>query len=187
MLAKLFNRFSKYQRKNDQRNFLTALIKNPNVHFGENICLGQTDINLETNTCSLYLGDRFYTRAFCSIRVGDNGRLTIHPNVFWNNGCSVNCMYEVEIGENVMFGESVKIYDHNHEITKGPTISISREKLNYGRVIIGKNTWLGANVIILKGVTIGENVVIGANCLIYKDIPANSIVKNAAQLTITTI
>ena len=33
--------------------------------------------------------------------------------------------------------------------------------------------WLGANVIVLPGVTIGENSVIGAGSVVTKDIPAN--------------
>lgn len=49
---------------------------------------------------------------------------------------------------------------------------------------IGRDCWIGANTVILKGVTIGDNVVIGANCLIYQDIPDNSIVTHSEQLNI---
>lgn len=38
-----------------------------------------------------------------------------------------------------------------------------------------KNVWIGANVIILKGVTIGENSVVSAGSIITKDVPANTI------------
>ena len=40
-------------------------------------------------------------------------------------------------------------------------------------VVIGDNVWLGANTIVLPGVTIGENSVIGAGSVVTKDIPAN--------------
>lgn len=40
-------------------------------------------------------------------------------------------------------------------------------------ITIGDNVWLGANVIVLPGVTIGENSVIGAGSVVTKDIPAN--------------
>ena len=40
---------------------------------------------------------------------------------------------------------------------------------------IGKNVWIGAGAIILKGVIIGENSVISAGSIVTKDIPANTI------------
>ena len=38
---------------------------------------------------------------------------------------------------------------------------------------IGDRCWIGANSIILPGVTIGNNVVIGAGSVVTKDIPDN--------------
>ncbi len=40
-------------------------------------------------------------------------------------------------------------------------------------VRIGDGVWLGANVIVLPGVTIGENTTIGAGSIVTRDIPAN--------------
>ncbi len=40
-------------------------------------------------------------------------------------------------------------------------------------VHIGDNVWLGANVVVLKGVAIGDNAVIAANSVVSKDVPAN--------------
>ena len=42
-------------------------------------------------------------------------------------------------------------------------------------VRIGDNVWLGANVVVLKGVTIGDNAVIAANSVVSKDVPANTL------------
>ena len=38
---------------------------------------------------------------------------------------------------------------------------------------IGNGVWVGANSVILPGVTIGDNAVIGAGSIVTKDIPAN--------------
>ena len=38
---------------------------------------------------------------------------------------------------------------------------------------IKNNVWIGANAVILPGITIGENSVIGAGSIVTKDIPAN--------------
>ena len=37
----------------------------------------------------------------------------------------------------------------------------------------GKNCWIGANAVILPGITIGDNVVVGAGSVVTKDLPDN--------------
>jgi len=124
------------------------------------------------------------TRRNCFIWIQGPAMLSIGDNVFFNNGCSINCLDKIEIGSGSIFGEGVKMYDHNHKYTTDPIISISKDQFNTAPIIIGKNCWIGSNVTILKGVTIGDNVIIGANCLIYESIPSNSIVKLNQSLTI---
>jgi len=45
----------------------------------------------------------------------------------------------------------------------------------YGKIIVGKNCFLGNDVTILPGVTIGDNCVIAAGAVVTKSIPDNSI------------
>jgi acetyltransferase-like isoleucine patch superfamily enzyme len=117
------------------------------------------------------------TRRNCFIWIQGPAMLSIGSNVFFNNNCSINCLEKIEIGDGCIFGEGVKLYDHNHKYTTDPIISISKDEFNTAPIIIGKNCWISSNVTILKGVTIGDNVIIGAGCLIYKSIPSNSVVK----------
>lgn len=50
-------------------------------------------------------------------------------------------------------------------------------------IIIGNDTWLGANVIVLPGISIGECCIIGAGSVITHDIPSFSIaVGNPARI-----
>lgn len=49
--------------------------------------------------------------------------------------------------------------------------------------ILKKGCWLGANVIVLPGVTIGENSVVGAGSLVTKSIPARGLAAgNSARI-----
>ena len=73
----------------------------------------------------------------------------------------LNARYGIELGENVQLGGGVKIYSVN-------TIDGTK-----GRVIIKRNVKIGANSVILQGVTIGENSVIGALSLVNRSIPPN--------------
>ena len=132
----------------------------------------------------IQFGKNISIRNNCNILVSNNALLKIDDNVFMNNYCSINCLEKIELGENTLFGEGVKIYDHNHQYSSE---KIEHQKFTTAPVKIGKNCWLGSNVIILKGVTIGDNVILGAGCIIYKDVPANSIVINKQEQIIRNL
>ena len=120
-------------------------------------------------------------RSFTSLEVGNDAKLKLGDRVFFNEHCTIRCCKEIEIGKDTMFGDGVRIFDHNHKYSN---YHIEKIQFSFAKIIIGKNCWIGANVVILKGVTIGDNVIIGANALIYKDIPANSIVTSQEDLKI---
>ncbi len=97
----------------------------------------------------------------------DGGHIHIGKNVFFNNDCSINSMSQISIGEETIFGESVKIYDHNHLIIGG---KVMHEQFKKAEVTIGKNCWFGSNVVILPGVSICDNVTVGAGAIVSKSI-----------------
>lgn len=131
----------------------------------------------------LLLGENVRFREFNSIVIKNNGKLTIGDNCFFNSYTSISCLNNITIGNNSIFGEGIKIYDHNH------TFEFKNDKRDYDDyklkpVKIGNNCWISSNVIILAGVTIGDNVVIGAGCLIYEDIASGKIVKLKQDLIV---
>lgn len=111
----------------------------------------------------------------------NGGVIIIGKHVFFNHYCSVSVQNRIVIGDGTIFGENVKIYDHNH-IYSNPDVPIKLQGYASAPIYIGKHCWIGSNVTILKGVTIGDNCVIGAGCVIYKDIPANTTVLNKQTL-----
>ena len=56
------------------------------------------------------------------------------------------------------------IYDHDHIFDK--ETGVDRKKYKVAPVVIGKNCWIGANAVILRGTTIGDNCVVGAGCVL---------------------
>ena len=132
-----------------------------------------SEIVIEGNKSSLEFGKDFFARNFFSIRLAD-GKIKFGNNVFFNNQCSVNCLGKIEIGDNTMFGENVKLYDHNH-IYSDATKPYCSQGWTTGEIIIGENCWVGSNSVILKNVHIGDNSIIGAGCVVYKNVPENSI------------
>ena len=134
-------------------------------------------------------GNRFQTNGKFSFRKGFSliieyqGTVRIGNGCFFNNYCTVASQNSIQIGDGTLFGENVKIYDHNH-CYQDVNIPIKDQGYTSAPIIIGKHCWIASNVTILKGVTIGDNCVIGAGCTIYKDIPNNAIVVNKQELMI---
>ena len=134
---------------------------------------------------NLFMGKHVLWRKGLSIIIDDDSKLIIGNNCFFNNYCSIAVKDKVTIGDNTLFGENVKIYDHNHRFNK---INIPIEKQGYSvkAVTIGKHCWIGSNVVILKGVTIGDNCIIGAGCVVSENVPENTILKLGTNNLIRT-
>ena len=129
----------------------------------------------------LDIGQDVIFQSFTSLNVASGAQLKLGTRVFFNDHCTVRCQHSIEIGKDTMFGDGVRIFDHNHQYS-----NYHIEKIDYSvaPVKIGANCWIGANTVILKGVTIGDNVIIGANSLIFQDIPSNSIAMSKEELII---
>jgi len=126
------------------------------------------------------VGKRLSVRRNFFVKLNKETHLIIGNNCFFYNDCSLNVMEWLSVGDNCLFGENVKVYDHEHELG----IPFRNQGFTTEPVIIGNNCWIGSNTVILKGVHIGSNVVVGAGTLITKDLPDNSVVYQARKLTI---
>ena len=74
------------------------------------------------------------------------------------------------IGDLTMIGPNVTIATANHPIAP----ELREKQYQYNKEVhIGRNVWIGANAVIVPGITIGDNSVIGAGSVVVKDIPAN--------------
>lgn len=123
-------------------------------------------------------GKKIRFRKGFRLYIDKNGKVEIGNYVFFNKNCTVDSFYKITINDNNLFGENVKIYDHNHVFYDK---NLRRGNHFFGQPInIGKNNWFGTNSVILSGSTIGENNVIGAGIIINKNIELknDSIIKN---------
>ena len=178
----------RYLLKEIENDKLVLLKKDSNINIDDRTIFGeQVKFEIKDGIKSFIIRKGFCCRNFCFFLIYSDASLIINKNVFFNNGCSINCFENIEIGENSIFGEGVKIYDHNHKYhyDVDDVLTIKRNEFTTAPVKIGKNCWIGSNVTILKGVEIGDNVIIGAGCLVYKSVPANSIVRSNLSNSIT--
>lgn len=91
-------------------------------------------------------------------------------NVYANFGLTLVDDTTITIGDYTMIGPNVTLAAAGH-----PVLPELREQgLQYNApVVIGRNCWLGAGVLVMPGVTIGDNTVVGAGSVVTKDLPAN--------------
>ena len=134
----------------------------------------------------LVIGKHVTFRKGFSVMIDKGGIINIGNNVFFNNYCTLDAVQQIIIGDGTIFGEGVKIYDHNHRY-RDTTVPIKEQGYTSSPVKIGNHCWIASNVVILKGVNIGNNCVIGAGCVIYKDIPDNTVVYSEQNLIIKDI
>ena len=171
--------FSKIIFKILKENSLNVIRKNKNSKIGNAFRIGNYSHFSIHPSASLLINNRVNLRNYCNFVLGENATVILEENVFMNNYCSINALERIEIGENTLFGEGVKLYDHNHEYNEQ---IVEHHKFKSSPIKIGKNCWLGSNVTVLKGVTIGDNCIIGAGCLIHKDVPSHSILLSEQKL-----
>ena len=130
----------------------------------------------------LEIGSKTTWRRNFSIIIGKGGKVSIGNNCFFNNDCSLTSLKSIKIGKGTLFGENVKIYDHNHKFNN-LSLPIKGQGYSISEISIGSHCWIGSNVTILKGVHIGDNCVVGAGCVINRNIANNTIVsRNSSNL-----
>ncbi len=80
----------------------------------------------------------------------------------------------IEIGEGTLIGSGAMIMDNDfHEYTaQGWRIEM---RTNARAIKIGREVFIGARAIILKGVQVGDRAVIGAGAVVSKDVAADHI------------
>jgi acetyltransferase-like isoleucine patch superfamily enzyme len=96
------------------------------------------------------------------VRIGDN--------VFINQGCIIHP--NTTIGNNVLLGFRVLVIPDSHLI--GPS-SKRAGNVIFKPIVIEDGCWIGANSIILGGVTIGKGTIIAAGSVVNKDCEPNCI------------
>ena len=121
---------------------------------------------------SIGRGAKIRERAVVSVR--KDGLLEIGKNASVGMDCKIAVHEHVSIGEGTLLSPNVLIYDHDHVFDS--EVGVHRKEFKASPVIIGKNCWIGANTVILRGTTIGDNCVVGAGCVIRGNYTNNSVI-----------
>ena len=115
-----------------------------------------------------WLGKHSVLESFCCIR--------IH--------CTV--IGPVCIGNHVNLAQGITVTALNHNFND-TTKRIDEQGICTKPIVIGDDVWIGANAVILSGVTIGSHCVVAAGAVVTKDVPDNTVVGGVPAKVLKTL
>ncbi|HEY7985617.1 MAG TPA: acyltransferase [Methylophilaceae bacterium] len=86
-----------------------------------------------------------------------------------------DCGGEIRIGDHVMIGPNTVIRSSGHRYDR-PDIPMVEQGHKPGKITIGDDVWIAANVVILPDVKIGSHAVVAAGAVVTHDVPEYAIV-----------
>ena len=118
------------------------------------------------------LGDYSVIESFACINnavgdvmIGDHTRVGLHNTIIG----------PVIIGNHVNLAQGITVTALNHNF-EDSNKRIDEQGVSTSAVIIEDDIWIGANAVILPGVTIGHHSVVAAGAVVTKDVPPHSLV-----------
>jgi acetyltransferase-like isoleucine patch superfamily enzyme len=101
------------------------------------------------------------------IRIGLNSYIGPNSVLFGAAG--------IELGDSVLVSPGVVITSHQHTFLRDD-VDIRSQPLAFGRVVIERDVWIGANAAVLPGVHLREGSIVGAGAVVRHDVPARTVV-----------
>ena len=118
------------------------------------------------------LGDYSVIESFACINnavgdvmIGDHTRIGLHNTIIG----------PVIIGSHVNLAQGITVTALNHNFEDSEK-RIDEQGVSTSAVTIEDDIWIGANAVVLPGVTIGHHSVVSAGAVVTKDVPPHSLV-----------
>lgn len=129
------------------------------------------------------LGDYSVIESFACINnavgdvmIGDQTRIGLHNTIIG----------PVTIGSHVNLAQGITVTALNHNFENSKK-RIDEQGVSTSAVVIEDDIWIGANAVILPGVTIGHHSVVAAGAIVTKDVPPHSLVAGVPAKVIKQI
>lgn len=100
--------------------------------------------------------------------------ISLGDGTFIGSGCEFNAIQGISIGANCLIASGCRFVDHDHGIRAGQIMKLQDEISS--PIHIGADVWIGANSIVLKGVSIGDGAIVAAGSVVTKSVEPYTIV-----------
>lgn len=130
-------------------------------------------------------GKKVYIWKFCRIEgVSQYNKQTYTPKIIFEDGVTIQqllhltCANQIKIGKNTAVAASVTITDIHHPY-EDTTIPIEQQDIEVGEVIIGEDSKIYNNAVILPNTKLGKHTTIGANSVVSGIFPDYCVIVGA--------
>lgn len=112
------------------------------------------------------------------VRIAFSQNVEIYNNVHINENAFLNGLGGIIIGENTHIARNFLAYSSNHNYSGAclPYDDTHIHKL----INVGRNVWIGADVVLVPGCKIGDGAIIGAGSVVSGEVPPLAIVGSSA-------
>lgn len=164
------------------------VLKIMHVKFGKKLVLKGVPFIFNKKGASITMGDNCVIKSsFLSNLVGLYSRTIIMTRIpgavieigdnVGISGATVYARSKIEIGDYTNIGGNVKILDNDfHPVDPEARMADDKEQIGTAPIKIGKNCFIGCNVLILKGSEIGDNCVVGAGAVVSGKFEDNCVI-----------
>lgn len=127
----------------------------------------------------------------CDLRDGvwlkSDGELVIGDDVPIAQNSSIHCASRIEFADLVGLAERVSVLDSDHTLD-GSDTHFRDQPIRISPVRLGRNTFIAAGAVVLRGSEIGPNSVVGANAVVLEgEYPPGSVLAGNPARVVKTL
>ncbi|MEQ3633715.1 DapH/DapD/GlmU-related protein [Thalassolituus sp.] len=133
----------------------------------------------------LKIGHKCIFKPGVDIPVDGFRNITIGDVSYINKGVRFDCKEaSITIGSRVLVGSFTSFHTGSHAIELDEN---GLRPFTCKPIVVEDEVWLGANVVVLSGITIGRGAVVAAGSVVTKDIPPNTLMAGVPAKIIRVI
>lgn len=164
---------------------LKIRLKYPHVQVGKNVRFyGPVDLNIH-KTATVRIGDNCTFRSATkhnfvginrpvSLYAGAGATLLIGSNCGLS-GTAIVAIEKIVIEPYVLLGGNASVWDTDFHPLDYQQRRVTIAGTRTAPILIKSDAFIGANALILKGVTIGERTIVGAGAVVTRSLPADEL------------
>lgn len=159
------------------------------VKIGERVKVTSAPYIFKFKGSSIQLGNNvrmhgsLYNNPVCGAHKMVLATYSPSAEIIIGDGAAISCAtiaayQKVSVGKNVFIGAGAQIMDTDFHPIKAE-LRKNRNQIEFAAsapVVICDDVWIGAEAMVLKGVTIGKGAVVAARAVVTKDVPGNTLV-----------